>query len=380
MDPNIVATQAFLSKATAPEDVFGEIPAGALHNRVREVVLRYRKIIQVMHPDKFQAKVDIDGAQAAFVQLTHWRELAEKKLVAGTYGDKAVPPPAPPVDVPRTTAPQVVKTAKRSYIVKDRITQGDIADLYACSFTEGTSDREAIFKVAQAADDNDLLENEAKRLKALYPADQADEKFYRYLPKLLDTFMLKGAASTRRVNVLTLAEGYRSLAEVRKVYPKGLDFRDVVWMFKRSLAAIGFAHKKGLVHGAVIPSHILVHPVGHGAKLVDWCYAVAPGEKVRALVSAYKPFYAPEILAKQPASPQTDIYMLCKCAVALLGGNVETNQMPAAVPRPIQAFLQSGLIKAPARRANDAWDLHKEFDELLLRLVAKPTYRELVMP
>jgi len=46
----------------------------------------------------------------------------------------------------------------------------------------------------------------------------------------------------------------------------------------------------------------------------------------------------------------------------------------------VRNFLRSCLLTSPARRPDDAWDLHDELDEVLRRLVGRPTYRPLAMP
>ena len=46
-------------------------------------------------------------------------------------------------------------------------------------------------------------------------------------------------------------------------------------MWRRLLTALGWAHRARLVHGAVFPEHVLIHPELHGLVLVDWCYATA---------------------------------------------------------------------------------------------------------
>lgn len=372
-DAGLVAIRAGLDKAISAEDVFGGL------RDVDALSTCYRRLARDVHPDRFEMADprDRDLAQELFVRLTTWKHEAERKLRNRTYGDgkPPLPPPPPP------PAPQVIRTLRREYVVKERLCQGDIADLYLCSFEHDKVIQEAVFKVAMSPADNDLLENEAKVLGGLYPAKQPDEKFYRYLPKMLDTFTLRSPKATnRRVNILHHAKGYVSLAEVLGAYPNGLDYRDIVWMFKRTLAAIGFAHSQGVIHGALIPPHVLVHPTGHGAKVVDWCYAVTPGQKVKALSKPWRGYYAPEILGKDSATAATDIYMAAKCAVTLLGGRVETNELPPSVPRPLQGFLTSCLFAAPSKRPEDAWVLHEELDELLLRIIGKPKYRVLVMP
>jgi hypothetical protein len=66
--------------------------------------------------------------------------------------------------------------------------------------------------------------------------------------------------------------------------------------------------------------------------------------------------------------------------VMLLGGDPGTLRMPDAVPGKIQAFLIGCALNAPHARPNDAWELHKEFDELMYRLVGKRKYRPFAMP
>jgi hypothetical protein len=43
-------------------------------------------------------------------------------------------------------------------------------------------------------------------------------------------------------------------------FPDGLDPRDAAWMRRRLLACLGWAHRARLVHGAVFPEHVLIHP------------------------------------------------------------------------------------------------------------------------
>lgn len=381
------AFEAVLARASCPEDIFGvamNLPA---------LKKSFHHIAIVVHPDKYATDAAASRlAQDLFSKLVVWMNSAEAKMERGTYGDRTPHEPPPPPK-PKA-APQIIETPKRRYVVKDLIAQGDIADVYACTYVEkgrsGDGDHPAAFKIAQSAADNDLLENESRTLSAMYPPAQKEERFYRYLPKPVDSFLLKsGSGPARRVNVMQLAEGYVSLAEVMTAYPHGLDYRDVVWMFKRNLACLWYLHRQKLVvHGAVIPTHLLVHPTGHGAKVVDYCYAVRdwPSGKnhVKAISKAWKAYYAPEILRKEPPTPAADLYMLAKIIVKLLGGEIATGSpavlIPDAVPKPIRSFLASMLLENPKRRPDDGGKLHEEFDELLLKLVGKPKYRPLAMP
>jgi Putative peptidoglycan binding domain/Protein kinase domain len=279
----------------------------------------------------------------------------------------------------------------RSVTVERLLTRGDLADLYVGTM-EGIApvrvartryDRiiedegpTVVVKIATRAADNDLLERECFTLEKIVPEGTADEKFYRYFPRCL----LAGNVTGLAANVFPYAAGYVSLADVLRAYPGGLDFRDVVWMFKRTLAGLGFAHRRGFVHGAILPEHVLIHPTNHGAKLVDWCYAVPTGRRGVAYVASRRDYYAPEVLQKVGLGPSTDIFMAASCAVALLGGNPATGEMPDAVPGPVRDFLTTCRSLEFAPRPQDAWDAHEAFDKVLFDLVGKPAYRPLTMP
>lgn len=238
----------------------------------------------------------------------------------------------------------------------------------------------ALLKVLRAVPNQDLAENEALALGILVnrPTDNPNSGFARLVPYLLAQPFRIGE---RWAHVMPFYEGFVSLQGVLEAFPKGLDYRDMVWMFKRSLAALGYAHSRGLIHGAVTPPHILVHPVDHGAKVIDWSYSVhSPKTSIKAYSPAWKDYYAPEIFEKRFPAPGTDIYMLGKVMIALLGGNLATNTMPDAVPQEIQKLLTRCVHPSMSLRPLDAWDLHEELDRVLERLVGKPKYRRLEMP
>jgi serine/threonine protein kinase len=338
-----------VSRATVPEDLFGELG----DEPERALAAAYRRIARELHPDLNPGDA---SAARAFVRTTELRDEGLAKIACGTYGDR------------RARKASVLVTAKRSYVLASLLHTGDLADLYACSWDSGGR---GLAKITRDPADNDLAENEARVLRAIGSGGDADGRFPRYFPKLIDSF-LAGEAERRRVNVLPSFGAHTSLAEVRAAYPSGLDYRDVAWMMKRLLAALGYLHRGGFVHGAILPPHVLVDPIGHGAKIIDLSYAAPLGERVRAISAPYRASYAPEILAKKPATPATDIYMVAWCARALIGATTA----PAAVGR----FFATCLAESPSRRPDDAWALHDELDQLLRKLVGRPKYRPLAMP
>jgi len=384
-----------ITSAKCPEDVFG------IDGKTLSVV--YRQLVLVIHPDHFQddAKL-LPVANEAFTRLTALRGEAERKVKAGTYGQKKVsaPPPKAPF------SPIAVEANGKKFILTELLQQGDLCDIYLSTISNGSGDHKAVFKVVRDGANNDLVENEAKTLSKLYPADAKDEKFYRFFPKLEQTFLMRGPGYQRRANILQWLHEYHSLAEVLQVYPDGIDFRDMVWMFKRILHGVGFAHTNQIIHGALIPPHVMIHPVDHGAKIIDWSYAIhlpppvditpkpkrrslydhlnddsflAPSH-IKAISADYKNYYPPEVFEKKTPTAATDIYMAAKCAVVLVGGNLKTNQMPSEVPKPVQAFFSACLQESPTKRPQNAWDAHEQLDEVLSRTVGKRKYRPFPMP
>jgi hypothetical protein len=136
-------------------------------------------------------------------------------------------------------------------------------------------------------------------------------------------------------------------------------------MWRRLLVGLGWAHRAGVVHGAVLPAHILIHPAEHGLALVDWCYSVTPGERIPAVVSEFRDLYPPEVPARQAAGPATDIFL----ATAVISQIID--DPPAAMRR----FADGCLYDAPRMRPQDAWHLLAELDELLENLYGPRKFR-----
>jgi hypothetical protein len=289
----------------------------------------YRRLARLTHPD-LVAPADRADATAAFIRLTAlWRSRG------------------------RVT----IRTRRAEYRLGPVAYRGDLANLY----DTGT----ALVKVAREPVHNDLLAREAQALRTL--ASRADPRYLPYVPRLVESFRHReeGTGVERRVNVVgTTTGGLRSLVDVREAYPDGLDPRDAAWMVRRLLVALGLAHRAGLVHGAVVPDHVLIQPEEHGLVLVDWCYASEPGQPVPAPLDRYRDWYPVE--AATAAGPETDIAMAAHCMEYL---------MAERIPAPLRAFADGCRLARPRQRPDDAWRLLAELDEVLGRLYGPRTFR-----
>jgi hypothetical protein len=351
--------------ARTPSDLFGGDAAQAHRT--------YRRLARLLHPDATCGRT-----RDEFTRLTGlWRGYTR-------------------------SGPTTITTRRRAYRLGRKRAAGDLADLYGATYGGGhagiqdaglrdagaraAGTQAAVIKVPRDPADGDLLEREAVALRQLVKDGQA--RFSAYAPRLVESFRHRDAhtGAERRTNAIAPLDGFYNLAEVCAAYPDGLDPRDVAWMWRRLLVALGFAHRAGVLHGSVLPEHVLIHPELHGLVLVDWCYSVPgcyaatdPSGRVPALVQRYAGWYPPEVPARQRASPATDIYMATRCMTYLM--HDDTGDLTGAtVPKSMRSFAKGCLLASQRRRPGNAWRLLTELDELLERLYGPRRFRPFKMP
>ena len=345
-----------LQQATCPEEVFGEGETA--------VKATYRHLAAQTHPDAHPH--DQAAADEAFKLLQTWYAEAQRKITQGCYGQ--------PLRIRVTSANYVYEGSKRPFL-------GDLCHLYP---SHAASQR-VLLKIVQHSRNNDLAQAEAR---TLYQLDQAlrGEPLRAHFPTLVESFLLRDSDGiSRQTNVLCRESDTVTLADIIAAYPNGIHPADMAWMLNRLLAALAVAHSQGLVHGAVLPPHLLLRPADHNGVLLDWCYSVEIGRPIKAISPPYRAWYPPELLAKQPATPASDLFLAARCMVAMLGGRVAGQENgivwgKTAVPRPITALLQSCLIPAPHRRPDNGWELFEAFRSILGELYGAPQFRPFQMP
>ncbi len=242
--------------------------------------------------------------------------------------------------------------------------RGDMANFYLT--------RRGLRKLARDPADNDLMNREAEALTRLRRG--GDKRYLAYVPHLVETERHQDPRSgvKRRANVIGRLDGFYNLAEVHAAFPDGVDPKGAAWMWRRLLVAVGFAHRAGLIHAAVLPEHVMIHPADHGLVLVDWCYTVSEHAcPIPAVPGRYRAWYPPEVLTRQVAGPDLDIYLATRCMTYLIG-----NKTPA----PLASFAAGCVLRNPRWRPKDAWQLLSELDELLERLYGPRKFRAFAMP
>jgi len=308
---------ALIEAAADPRTLFGRDPG-------RDPGRDYRRLARLTHPDAHPGSSRAAAAFAKLAELWQRYRTGLGPLVAG----------------------------------------GDIANLY--------EHERGLLKLARDPADNDLLDREAGALTRLHTG--GDSRYLPYIPSLISAELHQDPASgiRRRANVISRLEGFVPLAAVHAAYPRGLDPRDVAWMWRRLLVAIGFAHRAGVIHAAVLPSHVLIHPAAHGLVLVDWCYSISkPAAMLAAVPTSHAAWYPGEALSHRSAGPDLDIYLATRCMTQLLAGRA---------PRQLAAFARGCTLPGSARRPQDAWRLLGELDDVLGRLYGPRKFRPFAMP
>lgn len=369
---------AKLQAAKCPEDIYGDL-SGTGEEKSRQAKAVFRKLVRLAYEDYYPQELK-ESAREAFRLVNKWWGHAEDAIEKGIYGQRKKDWKDPDLS-PKNV---VIQSRKRQYVVIEPMASGDIADLYRGVMVLGSGNTDVVLKVVRDPDDNEFGENEARIIKYLR-ADKDGESLHQYLPNLVESFFMKedGKGKPRLVNVFPDRVGLYSIAEILEIYYTGVELRHLIWMWKRVLGIMGYVHSLGVVHGAILPSHILYHIQSHGVLVVDWSYAVQnperSGERIRAISEEYKDYYAPEIFQKRSPTPATDIYMIAKCMTKLLNGDVKTGEVAPAVPQELRDILRDSTRAAPSERPSDAWELHRKLDELVPKIFGERKFLEFRM-
>lgn len=339
--------EALLKRVRSPKHLFGPDPK-AMH----------RDLSMLTHPDRNPGD---QKAEDLFKEVTRqWASLWD--------------------DVP-----VVIKSKKREYTLLKILNIGDVSDVHlAEAIGPDGNMRDYLLKISRIVGGDKLLDSEQKIIKEIL-GKAGDTTYRRYFPTFVESFPAYDKIQ-KRVNVF-LSEGDGCTAEDLHAKMPVLDSRHLAWMFKRLLTAIGFAHRSGYIHGAVLPPHVLFRQMAdatppeldHGAVLTSWGHAIPMGATVKTISAKYKDWYPPEVLEKKPARPGTDVFLAAKTMFYLAGADPNKPvSLPAKqVPIPMQRFFQSCLLPGAKMRPDNALALLDEFDELLKTLYGKPKFHHL---
>ncbi len=348
----VVAQQ--IEEARSYLDVFGG-DCGDNDLQTAQIKQIFRRLAKAVHPDRLE-EAEKDLASRAFTRLEQLHAEALIALEEGRYGQ-----------IPVVS----IKTRRFEHRVGLLLAVGDVADLYAAESTGKGSAVKTVVKVVRHPQDNALLETEARTLRKLRETPE-DARFHPFFPNLVEAIKLAADRQRRQACVIGRLEGFYTLEQVLNAHPNGIHPLDMVWMWRRLLFALGYVEEKNLIHGALVPSHIMIQPEQHGLVIVDWAYSTTQSDDgygaIKAIVPRFRDWYPKEVLDNKRATIGLDVGMAARCMVQLIGGNPTQLTLPVSIPRPLRIFLTGTARTSPSRRSVDVFTLLKEFDELLEEL------------
>jgi hypothetical protein len=247
-----------------------------------------------------------------------------------------------------------IKTDRATYRATEVVANGDISTVYGAG--------DVVLKIADAPSDNDLMQHETRVLGLLLA--QPDTTTIHFVPPREQFRTADGRLGTvferlEGIDLTALRDRFKQRGE------PGLPPRHLIWVLRRALAALGWAHKNGILHGNLDPSHILVRGRDHMVWVVDWSWAVVnpaqTGQGFKALNETYSPA---EVKDRGRPTPASDIYALGKCAIHLVGGDPATKTLPDNMDAKLARFIKYMCVESQGGRAQGAWELYLQIDRI----------------
>lgn len=259
------------------------------------------------------------------------------------------------------------------YRLIGRIGTGESSEVFLAERAHRISER-VIVKLLRARDDAALFDREWDTLGLLHASTtEGAPQMTRRLPQLVARGTARGLVDERPALVMRAASGFvHTLDDVRTHHSGGVDARHAVWMWRRILELLGWVHRAGFAHGAVLPQHLIVHARDHGVMLVGWsCSGRIDRAGLVATSGAHADYY-PEGAA---LDARTDLVMSARCMAAVLGGDA-SGRVPASVPEPIASIVRAASQAVHA----DAWALKDVVTNAAREVYGAPRYEPFAMP
>lgn len=269
------------------------------------------------------------------------------------------------------------------WALENCIARGDISDIYTGQRARWPTEL-VIVKLLRDRQDVALLENEWKVLQNLQSSNaQGADIFTTLLPQpVMHGDIIAGSFAGARASIFRWASGFlHTFEDVRRAYPQGIPARASIWVWRRILEVLSFLHASGMVHGAVLPAHLLIQENDHGVRLVGYSAAGRAGDKLNAMAPGFDSFYPQSIRSAPGLTPQLDLIMSARCMVALLGGDPKAGSLASTVPEPLAGMIKRVAFADPAHAPKqDAWMLRDELGRIAAEIYGPPKFMPIIMP
>jgi hypothetical protein len=226
-----------------------------------------------------------------------------------------------------------------------RLAVGHSSDVFLAVRATRITER-LVLKVLRDVADEALLRNEQSVLAKLEASREPGTPYFTSLvPQRAFSGVLDGPGFPRQfAAAFRQPPGFaHTLEQLRQQFPSGADPRHAIWIWRRALELLDWLHRSGVVHGALLPAHILLDAREHSLALVGFSCAGRAGAPLAAFDPNQADFY-PSTAAKPALSPAADSIMLARCIAHALGG--EPTRVPSHVPPPLAELVTQQAVGA----------------------------------
>jgi hypothetical protein len=235
------------------------------------------------------------------------------------------------------------------------VAHGEVSDVYAGARARWPTER-VLLKVLRDPGHASEIDHERAVLDRLRSAAGAEAFADRIPQPVAGGTITNGTLTGSRVLICRWADGFaHTFEDVRRAYPRGIEPRASVWIWRRILEILAFLHGNGVAHAEVLPRHLLIQEGEHGVRLVGFRKAGREGTRA------------------------ADIAMSARCVAGLLGGDEASGEVPAAVP----GLLADEIARASRLRPDEpaeAWPLRQRLGTIADQVFGPPKFCPLKMP
>jgi serine/threonine protein kinase len=247
--------------------------------------------------------------------------------------------------------PDDVSVGALRFSLLRQLARGERSDVFLARRARRLTER-VILKVLRDGEDPASIRQEWDTLAALDASDaQGTEHFASLVPSpIAHGEAHSGGGRSGQVLVTRAVPGFGwTLGDVQRAFPSGVDPRHAVWMWRRILEVLGWAHRSGWSHGAIDPAHVVLNEREHAVMLVSWSHAARLGGAV---------------------VPAADMTQAARAVSATLGGD--------GVPAALRTLVdQCARGSSPT---DDAWRLKDLVAEAARLAFGPPTFVPFEMP
>jgi len=269
------------------------------------------------------------------------------------------------------------------WVIEHLLAHGDISDVYTGQRARGPTEL-VILKLLRDTNEIDKFNNEWNTLQKLHKSDAPGaDIFTTLIPQpVIHGNVSAGSFAGKRVSVFRWMSGFfYTFDEVIQAYPRGIPQRASIWVWRRILEILSFIHASGWVHGAVLPSHLLIQDNEHGVRLVGYGCSGHVGGTLQAYSENFDTLYPQAAHSRLILTNQLDLAMSARCVIALLGGDPKTVSLPATVPVPLKKILQRvAQIELIGASWEDAWSIREELGQIANQVYGAPQFIPISMP